>query len=95
MSNICEYGDLIAFHPGLYLKDVAESSDLEKALLAEKLQMTTEELDRFFDGEIPVTEKTAEKISAVTGTSKELWTNLQEAYNEKMTEILEAMEEEL
>lgn len=80
MSAYIEYGDTIAFHPGWYVKEIMDESNLDDEDFAGMLGMTAEELRLVVSGEKDITAYIAVKLSEMLGTSKEFWLNLQKHY---------------
>lgn len=87
MSNTREYKDIIAFHPGYYIADMIEDMGVTQAEFAIRLGTNTKTLSYLVNGQANVTNDLAKKLSAMTGTSIELWLNLQKSYDQKLIEI--------
>jgi len=93
MSNYIEYNDTIAFHPGYYLKEVVDESGLTQEDFAKRLGTTPKNLSVLIRGEQSLSIDVAAKLSRMLGTTITYWLNLQQAYDERLAEILS--EEEL
>jgi addiction module HigA family antidote len=79
--------DLILFHPGVYVKDLIEGLEMNQDDLSKQLGITTDYLSDFINGESPLSDELASKLSGVFGTSIELWLNLNATYIKKKMEI--------
>ena len=92
MSNYIEYNDMIAFHPGYYLKELVEDSGLTQEDFARRLGTTPKNLSILIRGEQRLSIDVAAKLSRMFGTTIAYWLNLQQAYDEKLAEIQSAEE---
>ncbi|MCR5511143.1 MAG: HigA family addiction module antidote protein [Lachnospiraceae bacterium] len=81
MSNIIEYNDKIAFHPGYYIKEIIDESGLTQEDFAKRLDTTPKNLSIIIRGEQTLTVDIAFKLSRMMGTSIHYWLNLQNAYD--------------
>lgn len=81
MSNYIEHNDKIAFHPGYYLEEIIDESNLRQEDFARRLDTTPEDLKLLINGEQSITVDMAEKLSATLGTSANYWLNLQKTYD--------------
>lgn len=81
MSNYIEHNDKIAFHPGYYLNEIVDESDLTSEDFARRLNTTPEDLKLLINGEQCITVEMAEKLSKMLGTSVNYWLNLQTTYD--------------
>lgn len=86
MSKI-EYQDIIAFHPGYYVKEIVEDMEITQDEFAKRLNTTPKTLSKLLSGQIPLSDDIAMKLSIMLGTNVELWLNLQKKYDEKLIEI--------
>lgn len=86
MSKI-EYQELIAFHPGYYVKDYIDEQGITQEELAKRLQTTPKYVSDLVNGRINLTEEMVLKLSIVFGTSTTMWLNLNRTYIEKKLEI--------
>lgn len=85
--NKIEYQELIAFHPGYYVKDYIDEQGITQEELAKRLQTTPKYISDLVNGRINLTDETVLKLSIVFGTSTKLWLNLNQKYIEKKLEI--------
>lgn len=93
MSNIVEYRDKIAVHPGYYIKEIVEESGLTQEDFAKRLGTTPKNLSILLRGEQNLSIDLAAKMSRMLGTTAAYWLRLQQAYDEKVASFLS--EEEL
>lgn len=87
MSNVIEYNDMFAFHPGYYVAEVIDDMGITQAEFATRLGTTTKTLSCLVNGQANISNDLAKKLSVMMGTSEELWLNLQNAYDKKLIEI--------
>ena len=85
--NKIEYQELIAFHPGYYVKDSIDELGITQDELAKRLQTTPKYVSDLVNGRINLTDEMVLKLSIVFGTSTKLWLNLNKSYIEKKLEI--------
>ena len=85
--NKIEYQELIAFHPGYYVKDYIDELGITQEELAKRLQTTPKYVSDLVNGRINLTDEMVLKLSIVFGTSTKLWLNLNRSYIEKKLEI--------
>lgn len=90
MSNITEYKDIIAFHPGYYIADIIEDMNISQAEFATRIGTTAKTLSMLVNGQANISNDLAKKLSAMLGTSVEVWQNLQNTYDKKLIEIQQA-----
>ncbi|MDZ4689631.1 MAG: HigA family addiction module antitoxin [Planctomycetaceae bacterium] len=65
-------------HPGeMLLEEFLRPMDLSQAEAASRMQMTANRLNEIIKGKRGVTADTAWRLSALLGTTPELWMNLQ------------------
>lgn len=93
MSNYIEYNDLIAFHPGYYIKEIVDESGLTQEDFAKRLDTTPKNLSLLIRGEQSLSIDIAMKLSRMIGTSVTYWLNIQNAYDTLVAEF--KSEEEL
>lgn len=90
MSNeIVEYTDLIAFHPGQYLRELIKGYEMTQKEFAERLGVSEMTLSKLVDGEESISNDIARKLAKVTNISMITWFNLQHIYDVKIAEIIE------
>lgn len=87
MSNYIEYNDMIAFHPGYYIKEIVEESGLTQEDFAKRLDTTPKNLSLLIRGEQTLSIDIAMKLSRMLGTSIHYWLNLQNAYDALIAEF--------
>lgn len=85
--NIIEYQELIAFHPGYYVKDYIDEQGITQEELAKRLQATPKYISDLVNGRINLTDEMVLRLSIVFGTSTKMWLNLNQKYIEKKLEI--------
>lgn len=90
MSNVSEYKDIVAFHPGYYIADIIEDMGISRAEFAARIGITAKTLDQLINGQANISNDLAKKLSVMIGTSAEVWLNLQDTYNQKLIEIQQA-----
>ena len=90
MSNITEYKDLVAFHPGYYIADIIDDMEISQAEFAERMGTTAKTLSQLLSGKANISNDLAKKISVMTGTSVDIWLKLQNTYDLKLIEIQKA-----
>lgn len=87
MSNIIEYEDITAFHPGCYVADIIEDMGITQAEFAIRMGTTPKTISKLVNGQCNLSNDLAQKLSTMLGTSVDVWLNLQKTYNEKLIEI--------
>ena len=87
MSNVKEYKDLLAFHPGYYVSEIIEEMGITQAEFAMRIGTNTKTLSCLVNGQANITNDLAKKLSVMTGTDEEMWLNLQSTYDKKLIEI--------
>lgn len=87
MSNIIEYSDIMAFHPGYYVAEIVEDMGITQDEFAVRLGTTPKTLSKLINGQIKLSNELAKKLSVMLGSSLEFWLNLQAIYEEKVIEI--------
>lgn len=85
--NRLEYNNIVAYHPGYYVKDMIEDLDITQDELSKRLDVTSKYMSDFINGKSKLSEDMALKLSKVFGTSIELWLNLNKKYIEKKIQI--------
>lgn len=90
MSNIIEYKDILAFHPGYYLAEIIEDIGISQAEFATRLGTTPKTLSQLINGQTNLSKDLAKKLSLMFGTSVDVWLNLQSNYDQKVIEIQKA-----
>lgn len=92
MNNLKQYKDIMAFHPGYYVADIIEDMGITQAEFATRMRTTAKTISKLVNGKINLSKDLAKKLSAMLGTSVDLWLNLQKAYDEKVIEIEQEQE---
>lgn len=87
MSNVKEYKDIVAFHPGYYIADIIEDMGISQVEFATRMGTTAKTLSNLINGQANISNDLAKKLSVMMGTGVEVWLNLQSAYDQKMIEI--------
>lgn len=90
MSNVSEYKDIVAFHPGYYIADIIEDMGISQAEFAIRIGTTANTLGQLINGQANISNDLAKKLSVMVGTNAEVWLNLQDTYNQKLIEIQQA-----
>lgn len=89
MNNYCEYENLIAFHPGYYVKEIIDDLGITQNEFAKRLGTTPKTISKIVNGEQNVSKDIARKLSDMLGTSVEFWLNLQKDYDLEIVKIEE------
>ena len=87
MSNINEYKDIVAFHPGYYIADIIEDMEISRTEFATRMGTTAKTLSQLINGRANISNDLAKKLSTMLGTSVEVWQNLQNTYDRKLMQI--------
>lgn len=82
-----EYKNIIAFHPGYYVKEIIDDMEITQVEFAKRLGTTPKNLSELLSGQIKLSTDLAQKLSVMLGTSIELWINLEKTYETKLLEI--------
>ena len=90
MSNVIEYKDIVAFHPGYYIADIIEDMGITQAEFATRMGTNTKTLSYLINGQANISNDLAKKLSVMMGTSVDVWMNLQNSYDQKLIEIQKA-----
>jgi HTH-type transcriptional regulator/antitoxin HigA len=92
--NKAEYRDIMAFHPGYYLKDIIGEAMMSQDELAKRLGISAKHVSEIVNGKVELTDDMAHRLSVVLGTSAELWTSLTHTWQQKKTLIARREKEE-
>lgn len=87
MSNIVNYSDIMAFHPGYYVAEIIEDMGITQDEFAMRLGTTGKTLSKLINGQTNLSNDLAKKLSYMLGSSVEFWLNLQTAFEEKIIQI--------
>lgn len=90
MSNIKEYKEIRAFHPGYYIEEIVESMMISQAEFAARMGSNTKTISYLINGQANITNDLAKKLSVMMGTTPDVWLNLQNSYDRKLIEIEQA-----
>ena len=90
MSNVDEYKEIVAFHPGYYIADIIEDMEISQAEFAIRVGTTAKTISQLINGHANISNDLAKKLSAMLGTSVEVWQNLQDTYDRKLIEMQQA-----
>ncbi len=77
MSDFIEYNNLYAFHPGYYISEIIDDMNVTRNEFASRLAISINDLDLLLEGKIDIDNDIARKLSVMTGSSIDLWINLQ------------------
>ncbi len=81
------YKDIVAFHPGSYVNDIIQELNVTQVDFAKRLDSNVKTVSGLVNGTVNITLDLANKLSKLTGTSIDLWLNLQKEYEKKIIEI--------
>lgn len=87
IMNKTHYDEIIAFHPGYYLKDMIEAMGITQEEFAKRLGTSGKTLSELLNGKINLSDSLALNLSKMFGTSVDVWLNLQKTYTRKVLEI--------
>ncbi|WP_054725279.1 HigA family addiction module antitoxin [Paucilactobacillus hokkaidonensis] len=79
--------NLIAFHPGYYVKEYLNYQGMKQSELAERLNISEKTVSYLVNGQMNVDNDMADKLALVLGTSPILWKNLNNKYLETKDKI--------
>ncbi len=82
-----EYDDIMAFHPGYYIKEIIEEMELTQEEFAVRLGTSPKNLSELLAGKIKLSTDLASKLSIMIGTSIDVWLNLEKTFESKIEEI--------
>lgn len=92
MSNVVEYKDTVAFHPGYYLREIVEDMGISQEEFAKRLGTTPKTLSVLLNGGQRLTADIALRLAKMLGTSSQYWLNLQSAFDAVVAEASAAEE---
>lgn len=72
--------NLIAFHPGYYVKEYLTDQGMKQSELAERLNTSEKNISNLVNGKIDIDDALAEDLAVALGTSSTLWKNLNDRY---------------
>lgn len=73
MSNVKEYKDIVAFHPGYYIADIIDDMEISQNEFAARMGTTAKTLSKLINGQANISNDLATKLSVMLGTSVEVW----------------------
>ncbi len=82
-----EYNNIIAFHPGYYLRDILDDLEMSQEEFARRLAVSGKTVSCLLNGKTPITKDLAMRLSFMLGMSEDVFLNLQKTYDEKVIEI--------
>jgi addiction module HigA family antidote len=80
MSKLYNYEPDYTVHPGEIVEHYMEQEDCSKTDFSKKIGWSVEFLDALLNAKIAVTKDMAKQLSIATGTSVQIWLNLQKNY---------------
>lgn len=87
MSNIIEYENLIAFHPGSYVEDLITDLNISQKEFASRLGVSAKTISTLINAESNLSIDLAFRLEKLTGIDYQTWINLQNNYDKKKIEI--------
>lgn len=85
--NKIMYKELIAFHPGYYIKDLIDELGMTQDELAKRLGSSGKNISDLINGKCNLSDEMALKLSIVFGTTIDMWLNLNKTFISKKLEI--------
>lgn len=82
-----EYDDLVAFHPGYYVREYMEEIGVSPDELAASIHAAPETVRALVNGSSDLDEDMAGRLSEFFHTTKKFWLNINQAYLETIQEI--------
>lgn len=89
-NTVLQYKEIIAFHPGYYIKEIIDDMEITQEQFAKRLGITPKTVSTLVNGKSDISDDIARKLSIMLGSSVELWVNLQKEYDIKKAEIIKA-----
>ena len=87
MSNSISYNGIYAFHPGYYIMDFIDDLNITQSEFAARMGTSAKNISLLVSGKSRLSDDLAAKLSAMTGTSIDLWLSLQQAFDKKIIDI--------
>lgn len=87
MSNVIEYNDIVAFHPGYYIEEIIEDMEISQSEFAVRLGTTPKTVSKLVNGQCNLSNDLAQKLAMMLGTGIEVWLNIQLNYEKQIFEI--------
>jgi HTH-type transcriptional regulator/antitoxin HigA len=85
--NKVEYENILAFHPGYYISDLIKDLDMTQDEFAKRINITPKNLSDLVNGKASISDRIANNLSLMLGTSIEMWLDMQKKYDQKVLEI--------
>lgn len=85
--NKMEYDNLIAFHPGYYIKEIIDDMEITQDEFAKRLEVSGKTISNLISGKIPLSKDIALRLSIMMDISIDTWLELQKSYDKKILEI--------
>ncbi|MFC6176232.1 helix-turn-helix domain-containing protein [Companilactobacillus huachuanensis] len=79
--------NLVAFHPGYYVRRYLEDQNMNQRELADRLNTNEKTVSQLINGKIELDSELIEGLALVLGTSESLWKNLNDKYLETKGQI--------
>ena len=67
MSNVSEYKDIVAFHPGYYIADIIEDMGISWAGFTARIGITAKALSQLINGQANISNDLAKNLSVMIG----------------------------
>ncbi|MFD1125733.1 transcriptional regulator [Lentilactobacillus raoultii] len=77
----------IIFHPGYYVKEFLDETEMSQCELTKELNVTERTVNQLVNEKLDLTDSLINKLSSVLGTSKTLWKNLNTQYLKDQSKI--------
>lgn len=87
MTSVVEHKNIIAFHPGYYVKEIMRESNLGIDNFAKKTNLTQKQVSDLIQGRIDVSNFLATCLETEFQVSAAVWLNLQKMYDETISKI--------
>ena len=65
MSNVKEYKDIVAFHPGYYIADIIDDMEISQNEFATRMGTTAKTLSKLINGQANISNDLAKKLSII------------------------------
>lgn len=85
--NKVNYENMAVFHPGYYVKDFLSETGMSQHELAKRSNTTKKTISELVNGKIDLNDNLINGLSLVSGTSKLLWRNLNNRYQQDKKKI--------
>lgn len=88
------YKELIAFHPGYYIKQLIDEKKITQIELGKQLKISKSDVNNLINGKLELSKEIALNLSDFFGTSVSMWENLNNQFKKKYLEIEKRMEKD-